>query len=177
MFAVNYYQRKTMYKILLVEPENSGHTLILHEFLENLSPLLNIKGFRTTTLEKPGHIKMSLLSQPSVNIELDLSQQAADIEKQIEPYIEKFISELSVFQVVDLFLLDRLGGVEQSVFRLKQQIITVFSSRIPVIGAVQAHEVKKLNYLLHKIPIKLIKLEDVKESDVSLQLIKELYDL
>ncbi len=165
-----------MYKIILVEPNQASRIQVLKEFFESLSALLNIKGFSLEHQAANNQWHLSLLSRQSLTIPLHFTPEAPPIADQIQPYLETLLLELSVFELVDIFLLNRLATIELEIPRLKQQIITVFSSKIPVISTVKSKDLDKLDYLPDYIPIKLIDLQKTKETDVFAQLIKELYD-
>lgn len=166
-----------MHKILLLDQEGFGKTRILKEFFQNLSPLLNIKGFCTDKNKASDEVQINLLSQRSVSFSLNLKKKPEEIKKAVDPYIESLIYELSIFELIDIFLLDKLGLFEIHIPRLQQQIITIFSSRIPVIATAHQQDVPKLDYILNHFPIKTLNLNEFSESDLFPNLIKELYDL
>jgi len=165
-----------MNKILLLEQEGKQKTRILKEFFQNLSPLLNIKGFFTDEIKALDEVQINLIAQ-SVSFSLNLKQKPEEVRKAVEPFLETLIYELSIFELIDIFLLDKLGLFEIHIPRLQQQIITVFSSRIPVIATAHQKDIAKLDYILDHFPIKILNLNEYDENDLFPNLIKELYDL
>ena len=166
-----------MNKILLIESEHKKHSQILKEFFQNLSPILNIKGFYVDKVKGNEQLQINLLSQRSKSFLLNLNRNQDEIHSALETFLELLINELSVFELVDIFLLDKLGMLEMHSPRLKQQIITVFSSRIPVIATVHQQDLQKLDYLLDYTTIKTLDLTEFDEQDMFSNLIRELYDL
>lgn len=165
-----------MNKILLLEQEGKQKIRILKEFFQNLSPLLNIKGFFTDEIKALDEVQINLIAQ-SVSFSLNLKQKPEEVRKAVEPFLETLIYELSIFELIDIFLLDKLGLFEIHIPRLQQQIITVFSSRIPVIATAHQKDIAKLDYILDHFPIKILNLNEYDENDLFPNLIKELYDL
>ncbi len=166
-----------MYKLILLQEEKLRKNNILEDFFQTLSPLVNIKGLIAEKTNNKGIFKFNLLSQPSLTFEVDISIGPKGVRNAVELHIEQIITELSVFEFVDVFLIDCLGLLEMHVPRLKQQIITVFSSRIPVIATLCQFNKNALTYILDYFPVKIMKTDGIDQQELFFKIIKELYDL
>ncbi len=166
-----------MKKVLLILDSKTENTPILNEFFKTLYPLVNIKGFYLETLTATNKLKINLFSKKTATHNINLNIEPVRLNQEMEPFIEDLLSELSMFDLVDVFLLDKLGTFEIHIPRLRQQIITVFYSRIPVIATVRQNDVSKLSYILDHFPLKIVHLSKFAEKEVFSNLIRELYDI
>ncbi len=169
-----------MIKIILSGKPGSGKSLLISEFYTDLGSLMNMKGFqiikRFDEKDKLKRLDFFRFSRGDILFSVDLSSSAPSLLSQVNPHIEKILDELSIFQMVDIFLFDELGLIETEVKQLQQQIITLFSSRIPVIAAVNSQNLDRIEYLLNRFKIKVLDLDSQDAENIYLLLIRELYD-
>ncbi len=164
-----------MKNIIISGASNSGKSKIVCQFFDELWPLVNIHGFRLVSLNgPPDSYELHFFSRPSLTFKLTLNSTQLFSE-----VLNELLNELSIFQMVDLFLLDELGVLEGFLPRLQQQILTIFASKIPVIAAVNSGNISSINYLLNRFDHKLIDLDQRQKNgkgDLFLELLRELYD-
>ncbi len=168
-----------MAKLILTKTNNTPSNRIFNTFFDDLETVVKIRGFQLLKhFDEQGRIiKFDWFSfaQKAVLGTLDL-QASQSLEQQIKLFWDKISDELSIFQLVDVFLFDELGLIEEAITPLKQQIITIFSSRISAIAIVHHDRLKNISYLTNRFNLKFIELNEHSVENMYSRLIKELYD-
>lgn len=169
-----------MSKLILTTSLQREKNEIITNFYGDLGSLMKIRGFQFIKhFDRQGNIT-SLdwfsFSRRTALFTLELNNPELPVTQQIKPHLEKILSELSIFQLVDIFLFDELGLLEAEIIPLKQQIITIFSSRISVIGVVNRAHLAKISYLKNRAKIDFYDLDAQNQEKMYLNLIGELYD-
>ncbi len=170
-----------MTKLILInqnEPERRN-ALISH-FYDDLNPLMRIRGFQFFKhFDESGHLvalDWFSFARKQTLFTLQFNRPHLPVPDQILPHLEQILNELSIFQLVDVFLFDELGIIEPFVEQIRQQIITVFSSKHTVIAVASQQRIDEIDYLnslpfIRRQPI-------IRQNDEQLyvDLIGELYD-
>ncbi len=169
-----------MKKLILIDNKKNRSNPIIDLFYQDLGILMRISGFRFLKYyDDLGHlVALDWFSfaknQTLFTIQFDRLDRS--VFSQIQPHIEQILNELSIFQLVDIFFFDELALIEPYIKQIQQQIITIFSSRIPVIAAVHENNVSKLDYLQNLIFIEYRPIQSENYDRIYLDLIGELYD-
>lgn len=138
----------------------SGKTALLREIYADLSALLRIRGYYTFR-EYDNEIAVTVkyhsfyLNEHIFSFE---SKNSTNVEQQLEDFSRIVLPELRLYPTPDLFLLDELNRFECNSDRLYQQIITIFSSRIPVIATTSDIRYEKIKELAHRTDVNFIKI-------------------
>jgi len=169
-----------MFKLILIKNKQDRQNKVIQKFFNNLSPLIRMRGFQLIKyFDALGHlvaIDWFSFARREVLFTIQADRQDVSIFSQMQPYIEQIVSELSIFQLVDIFLFDELGLLESYAGQIQQQIITVFSSRIPVLAVVQQNHLQKIDYLRNLDGIDYQSIGEANDEQLYLKLIGELYD-
>ena len=167
-------------KRIIISHNPSSKSPIIEHFYHDLSPLIRMRGFQLIKyFDALGHlvaIDWFSFARREVLFTIQADRQDVSIFSQMQPYIEQIVSELSIFQLVDIFLFDELGLLESYAGQIQQQIITVFSSRIPVLAVVQQNHLQKIDYLRNLDGIDYQSIGEANDEQLYLKLIGELYD-
>ncbi len=173
--------RIKMSKLVLISENNpnKSNPLISH-FYRDMGFLMRIRGFQLLKyFDDLGHLvalDWFSFSRNQRLFTIQFDRPDLPVYLQVEPYLEQILSELSIFQLVDIFVFDELGIIEPYVQQIKQQIITIFSSKHPVIAAVDQSRIKEIDYLKHLNSVKYQHIENPDNEQLYLDLIGELYD-
>ncbi len=169
-----------MAKLIFVKTRETPSDRIVNTFFNDLGTLMKIRGFQLIKHFTPqGEIaKLDWYSfaQKAVLCSLNPLTTQPPISQQVKTQWDKISDELSIFQLVDVFLFDELGLIEESITPLKQQLITIFSSRISAIAIVHRDRVRNISYLTNRFDLKFIEANENNVENMYSRLIRELYD-
>ncbi len=170
-----------MSKLVLVTQNNHyKNNPLISQFYRDMGSLMRIRGFQLLKyFDDLGHLvalDWFSFSRNQKLFSIQFDRPNLSVFHQIEPFLEQILSELSIFQLVDIFVFDELGIIEPYIVQIKQQIITIFSSKYPAIAAVNQNRVKGLDYLKSLKTIHYQLIDDPNKEQLYLDLIGELYD-
>ena len=170
-----------MSKLVLITENNlyKNNPLISH-FYRDMGSLMRIRGFQFIKyFDDLGHLvalDWFSFSRNQKLFTLQFDRPDLPVYSQINPFLEQILSELSIFQLVDIFVFDELGIIEPHVQQIQQQIITIFSSKHPAIATVDQSRIQKIDYLKPLKSIRYQTIDDPNSEQLYLDLIGELYD-
>ncbi len=169
-----------MTKLILIGSDNEKRNSVITNFSHDLGSLIRIRGFQFKKyFDDLGHLValdwFSFLRRETL-FTLQFDRPDLPLYSQIQPFLEDILRELSIFQLIDVFLFDELGLIEPFVKPLQQQLITIFSSKHSVIATVNRTNRDKLDYLNRIKDIQYQTIDEQNNDKFYLKLIGELYD-
>jgi|GEM_PF-2422883 hypothetical protein len=166
--------------VLITQNNHSKNNPLLSQFHRDMGSLMRIRGFQLLKyFDDLGHLvalDWFSFSRNQKLFKIQFDRPDLSVFLQIEPFLEQILSELSIFQLVDIFVFDELGIIEPYIVQIKQQIITIFSSKYPAIATVNQNRIKELDYLKSLKNIQYQFIDDPNNEQLYLDLIGELYD-
>lgn len=160
-------------KIFVVGKPFSGKTRLVRDIYQELGNLLCIRGYYTEKIinaEEIERVVIHLFRDPSISHLLDLNSGPND--SQFEILGEFLVPELSLFPTCDLFLIDEIGCPACSTPRMRQQLLTVLASRIPVIATVSEKYFDQAVDLIHPSNVEIIRINSHCGEDLYLEILK-----
>ncbi len=170
-----------MSKLVLISENNlQKNNQLIYRFYQDIGSLIRIRGFQLIKyFDDMGNLValdwFSFYRNQKL-FTLQFDRPDLPVNNQIQPYLEQILSELSIFQLVDIFVFDELGIIEPHIRQIQQQIITVFSSQYPVIATLAQSRIQKIDYLKPLKSVQYQSIEDPNSEQSYLNLIGELYD-
>ena len=169
-----------MSKLILINNSNKQRNSVIANFSHDLGSLIRIRGFQFKKyFDDLGHLvalDWFSFSRKETLFTLQFDRPDLPLHSQSEPFLEDILRELSIFQLIDVFLFDELGLIEPFIKQLQQQLITIFSSKHSVIATVNQAHVDNLSYLNKIKDIQYRSIDEQNSDKFYLKLIGELYD-